>query len=132
MSSNNNNRPKRSAENSSLAHTIASGPILADIYRGITPDGHAYLYYVLSRAWRPQSGLRENYSNRFYERNEVQICEIAQKASEWIRANPRAADQQCQTRAEMPSVPTEPQIRSEAPVAERSPVNGRNQLSGSA
>ena len=77
--SSNNNRPKRSAENSSLVHTIASGPVLADIYRGVTPDGHAYLYYVLSRAWRPQSGVRENYSNRFYERNEVQIVEVVRE-----------------------------------------------------
>ena len=132
MSSNNNNRPKRSAENSSLVQTIASGPVLADIYRGITPDGHAYLYYVLSRAWRPQSGVRENYSNRFYERNEMQIVEIARKASEWIRENPRAADQQCQSRAETPPFPTERKIDSQAPVAQRPPVNGRNQLSDGA
>jgi hypothetical protein len=132
MSSNHNNRPKRSAENSSLVHTIASGPVLADIYRGITPDGHAYLYYVLSRAWRPQSGVRENYSNRFYERNEMQIVEVGRKASGWIRENPLAADQQCQPRPEMPLSPTETQTRSQAPVAERPPVNGRNQPSDGA
>ena len=87
----------------------------SDIYRGITPDGHAYLYYVLSRIWRPQSGVRENYSNRFYERNEGQIIEVAQKASQWIRQNPRAADQPCQRQT------TGPQQLSERPVTAPSP-----------
>ena len=132
MMSSNNNRPKRPADTSSLVNTIASGPVLADIYRGVTPDGHAYLYYVLSRAWRPQSGVRENYSNRFYERNEIQIVEVVREASEWIRENPLAADQQCQPRAEMPPLHAEPQTRPKAPIAEPSPVNGRNQPSESA
>ena len=116
MSSNNSsNRPKRSAAGSAVVHTVAAGPVLADIYRGITPDGHAYLYYVLSRIWRPQSGVRENYSNRFYERNEGQIIEVAQKASQWIRQNPRAADQPCQRQT------TGPQQLSERPVTAPSP-----------
>lgn len=105
MSSNNNNnhRTKRASTGSAVVHTMASGPVLADIYRGITPDGHAYLYYVLSRVWHPRSSIRENYSNRFYERNEPQIIEIARKAAEWIRKNPQAADQQYQRPAELPS-----------------------------
>ena len=131
--SSNNNRSKRSAENNCVVHTVTSGPVLADIYRGATPDGHAYLYYVLSRVWRPQSSVRENYSNRFYERNEMQIVEIARKAAEWIRQNPRAADQHCQQRAEMPPHPTGPQTAprassrasSRATAAEPRPGNGR-------
>ncbi len=123
--SGNNNRPKRSSENSGVVHTITSGPVLGDICRGVTPDGHAYLYYVLSRAWRPQSGVRENYSNRFYERNEMQIIEIAQKASEWIHQNPRAADQHCQRQTKISPHPTEMPTASRAPVAESRPVNGR-------
>jgi hypothetical protein len=128
----NNNRPKRSAENHSMVHTVTSGPVLADIYRGTTPDGHAYLYYVLSRVWRPQSSVRENYSNRFYERNEMQIVEIARKASEWIRQNPSAADQHCQRRAETPPHPTGVPTPSRAPSAESRPVNGREMHSEAA
>ena len=124
--SSNNTRPKRTAEENGLVHTVTSGPVLADIYRGATPDGHAYLYYVVSRAWRPRSGVRENYSNRFYERNETQIVEIAQRASEWIRRNPRAADQQCQPRQEGPPRPAEPHVPAQTPLADSpQPGNGR-------
>ena len=94
------NKPRRLTENHRLVHTVNTGPVLADIFRGITPDGHAYLYFVLSRVWRPQSSVRENYSNRFYERHELQVVETAGKASEWIRANPRAADLDHQPRAD--------------------------------
>ena len=126
-------KSKRSSDNHSVVQTITSGPVLADIYRGITPDGHAYLYYVLSRVWRPQSSVRENYSNRFYERNEPQILETARKASEWIRQNPCAADQHHQARAEMPPDPVDvPAIdagqprTSQRPLADSRPVNGRS------
>jgi len=129
----NPNRPKRSAENSSLVHTISSGPILADIYRGVTPDGHAYLYYVPARAWRPQSGVRENYSNRFYERNELQIVEVIRKASEWIRQHPRAADESCQRPIEESDDSLAESLRDPSvPSPKRPPTNGRDISSGAA
>ena len=88
---------KRTGEN--IVHTIRSGAVIADILRGTTSDGHAYLYYQTSRAWRPISGLRENFSQRFYERNERDHVMAVQKASLWIRKNPRAADDQSSTEA---------------------------------
>ena len=128
-----NNKPRRSAGNHGVVHTVTSGPVLADIYRGVTPDGHAYLYYVLSRVWRPQSNVRENYSNRLYERNEMQVVEAAGKASEWIRQNPCVADLDRQPHAEMPpeakEVPTVVAVApraSRGPSTESRPVNGRS------
>ena len=128
-----NSKPRRSAENHTLVHTVTSGPVLADIYRGVTPDGHAYLYYVLSRVWRPQSNVRENYSNRLYERNEMQVVEAAGKASEWIRQNPCVADLDRQPHAEIPPESADAPTIGEGeprpprgPSIESRPVNGRD------
>jgi len=82
---------KRAGDN--IVHTVRCGSIIADVLRGTAADGHAYLYYQTSRAWRPQSGLRENFSQRFYERNERDHVQAVQKASAWIRKNPQAADE---------------------------------------
>ena len=64
--------------------------IAANIFRGTTSDGHTYLYFELSRAWK--SGKREGYSQRFYSRNADGITEVAKAAEEWIENNPQAAD----------------------------------------
>lgn len=127
------NKPRRSTENHSLVHTVTTGPVLADIYRGVTPDGHAYLYFVLSRIWQPQSSVRKNYSNRFYERNEMQVVETAGRASEWIRDNPCAADQHHQSQAEIPPESADAPTIGEGeprpprgPSIESRPVNGRD------
>ena len=128
-----NNKSRRAAENHSVVHTVKPGPVLADIYRGVTPDGHSYLYFVLSRVWRPQSSIRQNYSNRFYERNEMQVVETAGKACEWIRANPCAADQHQQSRDAMSSelaneleAPPEVHRSMRRPAAQSRPVNGHS------
>ena len=77
-----------------IVHSVRSGPIVADVLRGITSDGHAYLYFQLSRAWQPHSGVRENYSQRLYERNGRDITRAVQEVSAWIQKNPQAADRQ--------------------------------------
>ena len=81
---------KKAQEN--IVHTVQSGPIVADIVRGTSGDGHTYLYYQVSRAWQPRGGTRSNYSGRFYDRNERDHCKAVQEASKWMRANPQAAD----------------------------------------
>ena len=75
-----------------IVTSIESGPVVVDVLRGTTADGHTYLYYQPSRAWRPQNGTRKNFSSRFYERNEKDIIQAIQRASQWIRKNPQAAD----------------------------------------
>lgn len=79
-------------KNTNYVATIRHGAIAANIFRGLTPDGHAYLYFSLSRSWKSANGKREGYSDRFYDRNEAAIQQVVSKACAWIRENPQAAD----------------------------------------
>ena len=81
---------KKASDN--IVQSVQSGPIVIDIIRGASPDGHAYLYYQPSRAWQPRNGTRQNFSARFYERNEKNLIQAVKKASDWIRKHPDAAD----------------------------------------
>ena len=87
--------PKKSKtkKESSYVYTIRSKvdpAIAANIFRRATQDGHTYLDYELSRAWKTEK--REGYSNRFYVRNCEGLIEVIQRATEWIEQNPQAAD----------------------------------------
>lgn len=73
-------------------HTLSVGCVTAAIFRGASNDGHTFLYFELSRAWKASSG-KKSFSTRFYGRNEKELCAAAQKASAWIRKNPQAADE---------------------------------------
>ncbi len=75
-----------------IVHTARCGPVVIDILRGTTMDGHSYLYYQPSRAWQTKNSPRENFSPRFYDRNERDFVEAIKEASKWIRNNPQAAD----------------------------------------
>lgn len=83
---------KDSKKTNAYIKTIREGAIAANIFRGQTPDGHAYLYFSLSRSWKSANGNREGYSDRFYDRNEEAILRVVAKACDWIRENPNAAD----------------------------------------
>ncbi len=85
-------QPSKKKE-SNCVHTIRSKvdpAIAANIFRRATQDGHTYLDYELSRAWKTEK--REGYSNRFYVRNCEGLTEVIQRATEWIEQNPQAAD----------------------------------------
>ena len=87
-------KPKSKKE-SNYVHTIRSETdpaIAANVFRRVTQDGHAYLDFELSRAWK--SGKREGYSNRFYDRNRDGLIEVITKVTEWMEQNPHAADQE--------------------------------------
>jgi len=58
----------------------------------MTPDGHAYLYFSLSRSWKSASGNRQGYTDRFYDRNGAAIQSVVAKACAWMQENPEAAD----------------------------------------
>ncbi len=78
---------------SSYVHTVRSSvdpAVAANIFRRAAPDGHTYLDYELSRAWKTDK--REGYSSRFYVRNCDGLIEVIQRATEWIEHNPQAAD----------------------------------------
>ena len=86
-------KPSEKKRESNYVTTIRSAvcpAIAANIFRRSTPDGHTYLDYEISRAWK--SGNREGYSSRFYARNREGIKEVAELASDWIERNPQAAD----------------------------------------
>ena len=85
-------KKKKSTPSSNYVTTIREGPIAANIFRGSTPDGHTYLYYELSRAWKTQSSGREGYSKKFSERNEEALIRVVTMASQWIAEHPEAAD----------------------------------------
>jgi hypothetical protein len=72
--------------------TIRDGAVAANIFRGMTPDGHAYLYFSLSRSWKSATGNRQGYTDRFYDRNGAAIQNVVAKACAWMRDNPEAAD----------------------------------------
>lgn len=83
---------KNAEKSGNYVTTIRDGAIAANIFRGVTPDGHAYLYFSLSRSWKSSTGNREGYSDRFYVRNGEAIQKVVAKASQWIEKNPHAAD----------------------------------------
>lgn len=64
--------------------------IAANIFRRTTPDGHAYLDFEISRAWKTEN--RQGYSSRFYSRNREGLKEVADRAADWIEQYPEAAD----------------------------------------
>lgn len=74
-------------------HTFSVGPASVEIFRGVTNDGHSYLYFELARTWRAVNGSKVNKSTRFYDRNEKEACKAIKDASAWIRNNPKAADE---------------------------------------
>ena len=86
-------KPKKSEPASSnYVKTIREGAIAANIFRGNTADGHTYLYFELSRSWKSQSGNREGYSKKFYDRNVEALRRVIAEATVWIEQNPQAAD----------------------------------------
>ena len=66
--------------------------IAANIFRGNTADGFTYLYFELSRSWKTQTGNREGYSKKFYDRNAEAMKRVIDGAADWISKNPEAAD----------------------------------------
>lgn len=85
-------KPKKAQPASNYIITIRDGAIAANIFRGNTADGFTYLYFELSRAWKTQSGNREGYSKKFYDRNAEAMKNVIDQAAAWIKANPEAAD----------------------------------------
>lgn len=86
--------PAKNKKESNYVITLRSEicpAIAANIFRRSTPDGHPYLDFEVSRAWK--SGNRQGYSSRFYARNRDGIKEVVDLASEWIQQNPHAADE---------------------------------------
>lgn len=84
---------KTKQKDNNLVHTVRhGGAIGANIFRGNTPDGHTYLYFVLSRSWMSQTGNRKGYSDRFYSRNAQELAAVVAEAAQWIESHPEAAD----------------------------------------
>ncbi len=87
-----NKKPKNEKQTSYVI-TLRSDQcpaIAANVFRRSTPDGHTYLDFEISRAWK--SGARQGYSSRFYSRSRDGIKEVADMAADWIENNPQAAD----------------------------------------
>jgi hypothetical protein len=85
-------KPKKNPASSNYIDTVREGAIAANIFRGNTPDGFTYLYFEISRSWKAQSGNRQGYSKKFYDRNAEAISVVAAKAARWIEEHPEAAD----------------------------------------
>jgi hypothetical protein len=83
---------KNTKKSNSYVTTIREGAVAANVFRGQTPDGHAYLYFSLSRSWKSAAGNREGYSDRFYDRNEEALQRVIAKVCAWMREHPEAAD----------------------------------------
>ena len=85
-------KSKKTQASSNYVKTIRDGAIAANIFRGNTADGHTYLYFELSRSWKAQTGNREGYSKKFYDRNAEALCRVIMQAASWIQQHPEAAD----------------------------------------
>ena len=88
-------KPKKQPAASNYVKTIRDkehGAIAANIFRGNTADGFTYLYYEVSRCWKTQTGNREGYSKKFYDRNADALCRVIMEAATWIEENPQVAD----------------------------------------
>ena len=85
-------KSKKSQASSNYVKTIREGAIAANVFRGNTADGHTYLYFELSRSWKAQSGNREGYSKKFYDRNVEALQRVSANAAAWIQEHPEAAD----------------------------------------
>ena len=85
-------KSKKAQPLSNYVKTIRDGAVAANIFRGNTPDGHTYLYFELSRAWKSLTGHRDGYSRKFYDRNSASLQHVIAEASAWIKAHPEAAD----------------------------------------
>ena len=85
-------KPNQNQGSSNHVHTVREGAVAANIFRGNTADGFTYLYFELSRAWKTQSGNREGYSRKFYDRNAEALYGVIEKAAKWIQLHPEAAD----------------------------------------
>ena len=84
--------PKKPQPSSNYVKTIREGAIAANIFRGNTADGHTYLYFEISRSWKAQSGNREGYSKKFYDRNAEAMQRVIASAADWMKKHPGAAD----------------------------------------
>ena len=85
-------KTKKSPATSNYVQTIREGAIAANIFRGTTPDGHTYLYFEISRSWKSQASDRQGYSKKFYDRNQVALVNVVNRAAQWIQEHPEAAD----------------------------------------
>lgn len=86
-------KPSKKKKDTNYVITLRSEScpaIAANIFRRSTQDGHTYLDFEISRAWK--SGSREGYSSRFYARNRDGLREVVEMACDWIENNPQAAD----------------------------------------
>lgn len=78
----------------SLVKSKRFGQVVADVQRRMAVyTGHAYLDFTLSRAWKPRPDGRENFSDRYYDRNEKDLLQAVKWAADWIRKHPQAADE---------------------------------------
>jgi hypothetical protein len=85
-------KSKNSTPSSNYITTIREGAIAAIIFRGTSADGHTYLYFELSRAWKSAAGKREGYSKKFYDRNAQALQRVITEAAAWMQQHPEAAD----------------------------------------
>jgi hypothetical protein len=85
-------KTKKSPATSNYVQTIREGAIAANIFRGTTPDGHTYLYFEISRSWKSQASDRQGYSKKFYDRNQVALVNVVNRAAKWLQEHPEAAD----------------------------------------
>lgn len=66
------------------AHTVRRGAIAANIWRRHTKAGAEYFDFSVSRAWKSEASGKQGYSANFFARNEPELLEVIQEASEWI------------------------------------------------
>jgi hypothetical protein len=85
-------KSKKNQASSNYVTTIREGAIGANIFRGNTADGHTYLYFEISRAWKSQTSDRQGYSKKFYDRNQVALVNVVNRAAQWLQEHPEAAD----------------------------------------
>jgi len=81
--------PEKNAEKSTRpVQTFRCGAIAASIWRRQTATGFEYLDFSLSRSWKTKNGLKEGYSQGFFEHNDEPLVSVIREAAEFIRGYP--------------------------------------------
>lgn len=66
------------------AHLIRDGAIAASIWLRESSTGFPYYEYTLSRSYKSVTSGKSGYLSNYFARNEKQLINVIQQASQWI------------------------------------------------
>lgn len=77
-------KKKKVVPNETPVHTIRAGAVAASIWQRQSPAGYVYFDYSLTRSWKSLSSGNTGYSKNFFSKNQQELLQVIQQASQWI------------------------------------------------